>query len=119
MGNERASGRAWLDAKESGKRGCPVGTGGNREDLREGTASAVRLLAAGHGPRVHADRRRPVRGRGRTADTCGGPGTLALRVVVQPGAAAQVPARLGTGEGGGPAGRGAARQGIRRPRLVE
>src|SRR6478609_672507 len=103
MGNERASGRAWLDAKESGKRGCPVGTGGNREDLREGTASAVRLLAAGHGPRVHADRRRPVRGRGGTADARGGPGALALGVLVQSGPAAQVPARLGTGEGRGSA----------------
>ncbi|CAO0834445.1 hypothetical protein SMICM17S_05264 [Streptomyces microflavus] len=105
--------------KQSGKRGCPVGTGGNREDLREGTASAVRLLAAGHGPRVHADRRRPVRGRGGAADARGGSGALALGVLVQSGAAPQVPARLGAGAGGGPAGGRAAGPRVRRPGLVE
>src|ERR1051325_7164223 len=70
MGNERASDRAWLDANKRVKRPA----GGNREDLREGTASALRLLAAGHRPRVHADPRRPVRGRGRAPDAGGGPG---------------------------------------------
>ena len=83
------------------------------------TAPALRLMAAGHRPRVHADRRRPVRGRGRAADTRRGPGALALRVLVQPRAAAQVPARLGAGAGRRPARRRAARPGDRRPRLVE
>ncbi|CAK7281093.1 hypothetical protein SGPA1_11886 [Streptomyces misionensis JCM 4497] len=97
----------------------PELAGGNREDLRQGTAPALRLLAAGHRPRVHAHRRRPVRGRGRTADPGRRPGTLAVRVLVQPGAAAQVPARLGAGPRRRTARRRPARPGVRRARLVE
>ena len=93
--------------------------GGNREDLRQGTAPALRLVAAGHRPRVHADRRRPVRGRGRAADPCRGPGAVAVRVLVQPRPAAQVPARLGAGAGRRAARRRAARPRDRGARLVE
>lgn len=93
--------------------------GGNREDLRQGTASALRLVAAGDRPGFHADRRRPLRGRGSAADPRRGHGAVALGVLVQPGPAAQVPARLGTGTGRRTARGRAAGPGERSPRLVE
>ncbi len=93
--------------------------GGNREDLRQGTAPPLRLLAAGDRPSVHLDRRRPLRGRGRPAHARRRPGAVALRVLVQPRPAPQVPPRLGTGPYRGPARRRAAGPGHRRPRLVE
>ncbi|CAG7604849.1 hypothetical protein SBRY_10763 [Actinacidiphila bryophytorum] len=93
--------------------------GNDVEDLRTSAAPAVADLAPGHRPGVLADRRRPLRRRGRTADPCRRPGAVAVRVLVQPGAAAQVPPRLGAGQDRRAAGRRPARPARRRPRLVE
>ena len=63
----------------SGQHDQQPAAGGNREDLRQSAAPAVRHVAAGDRSCLHADRRRALRGRGRPADPCRRPGALAAR----------------------------------------
>ena len=116
---EGAGSRPWCGKATSWQWSAERAGGNRREDLRQSAAPAVAHVAAGHRPRVHADRRRPLRGRGRPAHPRRRPGAVAVGVLVQPRAAAQVPARLGAGQDRRAAGRRPAGPPGRRPRLVE